>query len=62
MNIGTVATNAHIAKEGVSGFDTDQKPVGANITGNVYGGGNAADVTGKTNVVVGQPKTTPVTP
>lgn len=62
VNIGTVATNAHIAKEGVSGFDTDQKPVGANITGNVYGGGNAADVTGKTNVVVGQPKTTPVTP
>ena len=35
--------------------------VGANITGNVYGGGNAADVTGDTNVIIGkdQPTTTP---
>ena len=62
VNIGTVDTNAHIAKEGDSDIDTSPKAVGANITGNVYGGGNAADVTGKTNVVVGQPKTTPVTP
>ena len=62
VNIGTVGTNVHIAKEGDSDIDTSPKPVGANITGNVYGGGNAADVTGKTNVVVGQPKTTPVTP
>ena len=31
------------------------KPVlGADIRGNVYGGGNAAEVTGKTNVVIGQ--------
>ena len=31
------------------------KPViGADIRGNVYGGGNAADVTGKTNVVIGK--------
>ena len=29
---------------------------GANITGNVYGGGNAADVTGDTNVVIGKEK------
>ena len=37
------------------------KPViGANITGNVYGGGNAADVTGDTNVIIGKEK--PTTP
>ena len=35
------------------------KPVvGADIQGNVYGGGNAAKVTGNTNVVIGQEKTT----
>ena len=28
--------------------------VGANITGNVYGGGNAADVSGDTNVLIGK--------
>ena len=28
--------------------------LGADIRGNVYGGGNAADVTGKTNVVIGK--------
>ena len=28
--------------------------LGANITGNVYGGGNAADVSGDTNVVIGR--------
>ena len=28
--------------------------VGADIRGNVYGGGNAADVTGRTNVVIGK--------
>ena len=35
--------------------------LGVNITGNVYGGGNAADVTGDTNVFIGkdQPTTTP---
>ena len=27
---------------------------GANITGNIYGGGNHADVTGKTNIVIGK--------
>jgi len=32
-----------------------KKPVvGADIRGNVYGGGNAADVTGNTNVVIGR--------
>lgn len=39
--------------------------VGANITGNVYGGGNEAEVTGNTNVTIGKDgtaTTTPVTP
>ena len=31
-----------------------KKVLGVNITGNVYGGGNAADVTGDTNVFIGQ--------
>ena len=31
-----------------------KKVVGANIIGNVYGGGNAADVSGDTNVVIGR--------
>ena len=30
--------------------------IGADITGNVYGGGNAADVSGDTNVVIGKEK------
>ena len=35
---------------------------GANITGNVYGGGNAAVVTGDTDVVIGKRATTTPTP
>ena len=36
-----------------------KKPVvGADIRGNVYGGGNAAEVTGKTNVTIGKKTTT----
>ena len=35
-----------------------KKVIGVNITGNVYGGGNAADVTGDTNVVIGKETTT----
>ena len=34
--------------------------VGANITGNIYGGGNSADVTGQTHVQIGP--TPPSTP
>ena len=33
-----------------------QKVLGVDIRGNVYGGGNAADVSGDTNVVIGQKK------
>lgn len=55
VNIGTEAQNAHL----IDWDDTDdvnQKAptaAGAFILGNVYGGGNQADVTGKTNVTVG---------
>ena len=35
---------------------------GANIVGNVYGGGNEAEVTGNTNVVIGKQETTTTTP
>lgn len=39
-----------------AGEPTDETlyDAGANITGNIYGGGNQADVTGKTNVTVGK--------
>lgn len=36
-----------------------KKVVGVDIRGNVYGGGNAAKVTGDTNVVIGKETTTP---
>jgi hypothetical protein len=42
---------------------TYYKPViGVNITGNVYGGGNAADVSGDTNVKIGTEDTSPTNP
>jgi len=41
------------AEEGTTYY---QKVKGANITGNVYGGGNNAVVTGNTNVVIGKKK------
>lgn len=34
--------------------DETEYDAGANITGNVYGGGNQADVSGKTNVTIGR--------
>ena len=43
--------------EGVNARTTYWLPVkGANITGNVYGGGNAANVTGSTSVIIGAQK------
>ena len=41
------------AEEGTTYY---QKVKGANITGNVYGGGNNAEVTGDTHVVIGKKK------
>ena len=44
----------------VAGITYYQKTVkGADIRGNVYGGGNEAEVTGNTNVVIGREATTP---
>lgn len=64
INVGTSATKLTHALPYYNGTngghtagdtpDTTPYAVGANITGNVYGGGKKADVTGKTNVVVGQ--------
>jgi hypothetical protein len=36
--------------------------LGVDIRGNVYGGGNNAEVTGNTNVVIGKQETTTTTP
>lgn len=43
----------------VEGTTYYQKVEGANITGNVYGGGNNAEVTGNTHVVIGKKYETP---
>ena len=56
INIGTeteipfISSPSHLTKN----TDTNKYPVsGANITGNVYGGGNAADIIGNTTVTIG---------
>jgi len=68
VNIGTTsnevfATPATKTVNGTAVATTDDErtnPVrGADIRGNVYGGGNAAKVTGDTNVVIGKGTTTP---
>ncbi len=64
-----VATEAEQKMESLKTMDATGKVtevkrsvVGADIRGNVYGGGNAADVTGGTNVTIGEKKvTTPPT-
>jgi len=42
--------------------DVEQDVLGVDIRGNVYGGGNNAEVTGNTNVVIGKQETTTTTP
>ena len=58
VNVGTVdKVNLHLSvdKSGNYTMSEDSKDVvGANITGNVYGGGNQAEVTGNTNVNIGR--------
>ena len=52
-NDGTYSEATGIAAEGTTYYE--KLPVlGADIRGNVYGGGNKAEVTGNTNVVVGK--------
>ena len=52
----TVTTNGSTSEVDTTDEDRTHIVKGANITGNVYGGGNAADVTGDTNVVIGKEK------
>jgi hypothetical protein len=66
VNIGTVSkVQLHQSYDKTTGkytMSADQDVVGANITGNVYGGGNKANVSGNTNVVIGKDGTTTTTP
>ena len=58
VNIGTKTTETFASltdNEATGDVDEREKPVlGVDIRGNVYGGGNQAEVTGKTNVVIGR--------
>ena len=57
VNIGTASTvqlHELIKSDGTYQMSGAKPVVGANITGNVYGGGNKAEVTGNTNVNIGR--------
>ena len=57
VNVGTVSTvQLHQSYDKTTGYSMsgNQTVIGANITGNVYGGGNKAEVTGNTNVNIGR--------
>lgn len=62
VNIGTVETVKFESLTDESIQDADKRVsktvVGADIRGNVYGGGNQAEVTGDTHVVIGKEATT----
>jgi hypothetical protein len=58
-NFDTKATGT--AVEGVTYYEK-KAVVGVDIRGNVYGGGNNAEVTGNTNVVIGKQETTTTIP
>ena len=62
VNIGTLSENTFVSVDDDSSTtDTDESKMsvlGADIRGNVYGGGNNAGVTGDTNVTIGK-KATP---
>lgn len=72
VNIGTEAKQKLVVikdsgdpdyeSDGVTPKTQEMDVVGADIRGNVYGGGNAAEVTGNTNVVIGKQSATSVTP
>ena len=72
VNIGTTTEEQMVSlqtKDDKGNVIVVKKPVvGADIRGNVYGGGNQAEVTGGTNVTIGEkkittpPTTTPTTP
>ena len=57
VNIGTkdkVKLHVRVKDDGTYEMSEDKTVLGANITGNVYGGGNEAEVTGNTNVNIGK--------
>ena len=57
VNVGTKTTIDYVTIDTTKGETeavTGINVVGANITGNVYGGGNAAKVTGRTKVTIGK--------
>ena len=60
VNIGTEATQTFVSvDDDPATTEVNEKVrtvVGADIRGNVYGGGNNAEVTGDTNVVIGKKK------
>lgn len=56
-NDGTYTAATGTAVEGTTYYEK-KTVLGADIRGNVYGGGNAAEVTGKTNVTIGKKKET----
>ena len=72
VNIGTEAKQKLVVikdsgdpdyeSDGVTPKTQEMDVVGADIRGNVYGGGNKAEVTGNTNVVIGKQSATSVTP
>ena len=66
INVGTVSSVKFESQTDDTIEGTDKRVsktvVGADIKGNVYGGGNNAKVTGNTNVVIGQEKVTTTTP
>ena len=56
VNIGTKMGESiiFVTPETASEADRTKTVLGVNIVGNVFGGGNNADVTGETNVIVGK--------
>ncbi|MBR2243210.1 MAG: chitobiase/beta-hexosaminidase C-terminal domain-containing protein [Prevotella sp.] len=55
-NNGTYSKASGTAQDGTTYYEK-QDVIGADIRGNVYGGGNAAEVTGNTNVTIGKDAT-----
>ena len=58
VNVGTLSENAFVSvDDNPATAETDESKIpviGADIRGNVYGGGNNAEVTGNTNVNIGK--------
>ena len=55
-NNGTYSKASGTAQDGTTYYE-EQDVIGADIRGNVYGGGNNAEVTGNTNVTIGKDAT-----